>query len=123
MFKTFGVNKNWNGEEMVSEFEHSTFSITLDKFIDIYNLKFPDYIKIDVDGIEHLIISAGQETLKNCKSILIEINDNYIEQKNNSEKLLLSLGFELSQKRNSDIVRGYKGFDNTYNQIWINKNL
>lgn len=120
---TFGENKNWNGEKMVSEFEHSTFSITLDKFIDIYNLQYPDYIKIDVDGIEHLIISAGQQTLRNCKSILIEINDNYIEQKNNSEKILKSLGFELFQKRNSDIVRGYKGFDSTFNQIWINKNL
>ena len=49
----------------------------------------PDYIKIDVDGIEHLILEGGKETLKNkkIKSILIEINENFEDQKNRLIKL------------------------------------
>ena len=39
-------------------------------------LEIPDYIKIDVDGIEHLILEGGNKFLNNqkIKSLSIEIN-------------------------------------------------
>ena len=51
-------------------------------FYEFRNNQKPDYIKIDVDGIEHLILE-GASLLKNLSNIeiLIEINDNFIEQK------------------------------------------
>ena len=51
-------------------------------------IKKPDYIKIDVDGIEHLILE-GASLLKNLSNIeiLIEINDNFIEQKKSAGQL------------------------------------
>lgn len=33
-----------------------------------------DYVKIDVDGFEHLVVDGGETTIRNCKSVLIEIN-------------------------------------------------
>ena len=43
----------------------------------------PDYIKIDVDGIEHLILRGGDKLFfsKKIKSVLIEINENFENQK------------------------------------------
>ena len=42
----------------------------------IKNIKIdqPNYIKMDVDGIEHLILKGASNTLKNVESILIEVN-------------------------------------------------
>ena len=56
--------------------------------------EIPNYIKIDVDGIEHLILEGAEMFLKDkkVKSILVEINENYVEQKKNIksyEKMIL----------------------------------
>ena len=47
-------------------------------------LEVPNYIKIDVDGIEHKILSGSKQVLnnQNLKGMLIEINENYEEQYN-----------------------------------------
>ena len=42
----------------------------------------PDYLKIDVDGIDHLVLKGGSKTLTKCKSILIEINLKFEKQYN-----------------------------------------
>ena len=54
-----------------------------------WNLPLPDYLKIDVDGIEHKIIEGCNKILKNKKllSILIEINENREEDKSIINKL------------------------------------
>ena len=54
--------------------------MSIDDLVKIFNIKKPDYLKIDVDGIEHLILQGGKETLSNSKSILIEITDSFIDQ-------------------------------------------
>ena len=54
--------------------------MSIDDLVKIFNLKKPDILKIDVDGIEHLILQGGKETLSNSKSILIEITDSFIDQ-------------------------------------------
>ena len=57
-----------------------------------------DYIKIDVDGIEHLIL-GGENTLKEkIKSILIEVNDNFLEQKNKVNEFMIGSGLILKKK-------------------------
>ena len=52
-------------------------------------MPLPDYIKIDVDGIEHKIIEGCNKILKNKKlsSLLIEINENRKEDQLIIEKL------------------------------------
>ena len=66
-------NQTWDSEIIVEV-------TTLDELIKTYGL--PSYIKIDVDGIEHLIMRGSIKTLNNekLKSILVEINENYSEQ-------------------------------------------
>ena len=61
---------------------YKILGFSLNYFINNKLIKKPDYIKFDVDGIEHLILE-GSSFLKECKNleILIEINDNFVTQK------------------------------------------
>ena len=58
----------------------------------------PNYVKIDVDGIEHNILKGFGEFLSHqkLKSIQVEINENFEEQKN--------LIFELMKKHNFNLI-------------------
>tara|TARA_B100001123_G_C15332328_1_gene1031643 strand:+ start:449 stop:1291 length:843 start_codon:yes stop_codon:yes gene_type:complete len=115
---TFGKNIGHDGKAMNSIFQQKTVGMSIDNCIDILNFEKPNYIKIDVDGIEHLILKGATNTLKNAESILIEVNDNFKEQAKNIEKYLLSAGFKLIQKKYSTIKEQSKLFSSHHNQIW-----
>ena len=57
--------------------KYSLFGTTINYLIKNSILQTPDYIKIDVDGIEHLILEGGSQYLedKKIKSLLIEVNE------------------------------------------------
>ena len=57
---------------------YSLLGTTINHLIENKILEIPDYIKIDVDGIEHLILEGGNKALNNNKirSCSIEINKN-----------------------------------------------
>ena len=80
----------------------------------------PDYIKIDVDGIEHLILEGIANTFQNVKSILVEVNDKFEKQNKNVKKILENNGFVMKLKLQSDIVASSsnKKVTTIYNQIW-----
>ena len=81
------------------------------------NIFKPDYIKMDVDGIEHLILRGGQPLLQQVQSILIEINDEFIEQSKEPTVYLNEAGLSMIAKRYSEMVEEIS-FKNTFNQIW-----
>ena len=58
----------------------------------------PDYIKIDVDGMEHLILDGGNEYLseKKIKSISVEVNKNFKEQLEKVNEILKKCNFIFS---------------------------
>ena len=72
-----------------TKYRQGIFSTTLDDLYEKWNLPLPDYIKIDVDGIEYKIIEGCNKIFKNKKlsSILIEINENRKEDQLIIEKL------------------------------------
>ena len=116
---TFGKKYGWNGKKINKIFEYSTFSISIDMIVKVFNMEIPNYIKIDVDGIEHLILNGGNLTLQHVDSILIEINDNFIEQSEKAKKLLETFGFKLYKKTHGKMIDDFKGFEKTFNQIWV----
>lgn len=71
-----------------------TFSFSLDTIQKCYNLKYPKYIKIDVDGLENDILSGSSNILKYkyLKGILIEIDK---KNKNRILKLMKKNNFKL----------------------------
>ena len=62
---------------MSKVFDHKTVGMSIDNCVDLLNFDKPNYVKIDVDGIEHLILKGASKTLKNVESVLVEVNDNY----------------------------------------------
>jgi FkbM family methyltransferase len=70
------------------------FGITLDTVA--ANLPQPDHIKIDVDGLEHRVISGGPRTIANAKSLLVEVNTNLPEHLEMVEKIT-DMGFTYDQ--------------------------
>ena len=62
---------------------YKTFSDSLDNLYLSRHCSAPNYMKIDVDGLEYLILKGATHILKNKKltEILIEINENYTSNK------------------------------------------
>ena len=77
----------------------------------------PDYIKIDVDGAEHLILKGGNQILKKTKSLLVEVDEKFISQAEKIKKYLTESGFKLIEKKHSDLIEKSK-FKSVFNQIW-----
>ena len=51
---------------MTSVFKYKTVGISIDQAISHLNFAKPNYIKMDVDGIEHLILKGATDTLNKC---------------------------------------------------------
>ena len=92
---TFGKGIDFKGDKIISNNNYKIFGTNLDFLIENKILLIPDYIKIDVDGIEHLILKGGQNFLADSKtkSISIEINENFKEQYDEALKILKNSNF------------------------------
>ena len=119
----FGANYGHDGEPLKDIFYYKTYGFSVDQIKDKLSLPQPDWIKMDVDGIEHLILKGGTDVLKKVKGVLIEINDQFTEQNTESKKILDGAGLELTEKRMSPLLRNAKSdlHKNTFNQIWLRK--
>ncbi len=117
---TFGKKYGHDGKDLKKVYGIRTLGLNMDNVKNFFQIPQPDYIKIDVDGIEHLILAGGEKVLLNTKELLIEINEKFEEQKNKCTKSLKQLGFTLKEKRRSEIFEN-TSFSSFYNQIWVRK--
>jgi FkbM family methyltransferase len=117
---TFGSEAiGHDGKLMDKIFEFRTLGISMDFAVEFLNIPVPDYIKMDVDGIEHLILMGGKNLLKSIKGVIIEINDDFVEQRETATKLLLDAGLKLEKKLHSEMIETMQEFKATFNQIWV----
>ena len=70
---SFGTSLDQDGREINASFDYSILGITIDEAISKLNLPAPQHIKIDVDGIEPLILAGGVQTLKQVESVSVEV--------------------------------------------------
>lgn len=117
---TFGENFGWDGKIIQELFKYQLIGLDMDSVNNKLGISKPEYIKMDVDGLEHFILMGGKNVLGFIKSILIEVNDDFEEQAKQCEELLINAGLILKEKRHSDEINySDSGFQNTYNQIWV----
>lgn len=111
----FGYKYDQYGNAMNIINYYNTLGMKLDHFVDLYKTDYPDHIKIDVDGIEHLILEGMENTLDNAKSILVELTSSFDEQIKNSIKILKAKNFIMKNNEinNNNLL--------TQNQIWYKK--
>ena len=112
-------NIDFEGKKIDASNKYQLFSTNIDQIIEEGILDVPDYIKIDVDGIEHLILKGGTNLLKVPKilGIQIEINENYEDQYTNVLKIMNECNFKFKEKKRNDLSNYYldKKFSKMYN--------
>jgi FkbM family methyltransferase len=77
---TFNENVDFKLEKRNSSFSQGSFSHTIDSLVEM-GLPTPEYIKIDVDGLEHKVIKGAVKTLASVKSLIVEINPSLEEHR------------------------------------------
>ena len=121
---TFGEDFGHDGNKIYEKNSYKVFGNNINNLIDNKILDIPNYIKIDVDGIEHLILEGADKYLnsKKIKSISVEINEKFEEQKVRINEILLSNKFKFVSKNNSLDNPNSKN-QNTFNYIFEKLNL
>tara|TARA_X000000368_G_C23002452_1_gene699597 strand:+ start:508 stop:1413 length:906 start_codon:yes stop_codon:yes gene_type:complete len=116
---TFGESKDFEGSIFKPNHAYKLFGTNINYLLDKKILKFPNYIKIDVDGIEHKILLGANNHLKNndLKSLSIELNENYDEQFNSVNNLMIKNNFTIKQRKQGKIQKDQK-FLKTFNFIF-----
>jgi FkbM family methyltransferase len=116
---TFGENYGFDGKIIKEVFRFQTIGLTMVDAVKKLGIPKPDFIKIDVDGIEHLILGAGFELLKSVKSVLVEVNDDFEDLALGCQKILENAGLVLEKKLHSEMFDNSESYGRLYNQIWI----
>jgi len=122
---SFGEKFDFEGKEFQTTMKYNLLGTTMNYFIENHILETPDYIKVDVDGIEHLILEGGDKFLNNqkVKSLLIEINENFKEQYEQVLDLMEKNKFRIFHKKfNNDFQLKGSKFNKTFNYVFIKKN-
>lgn len=94
---SYGDSIDFRGNAHKFPFVQGSMSTTLDHFCAKYGS--PDWIKIDVDGFEHLVVRGGLVTLGKARGVLIEINTNYPDHMEFILPRMAELGFEYDSEQ------------------------
>ncbi len=116
----FGEETDYEGKRINSKNNYKIFGTTINFILKNNILECPNYVKIDVDGIEHLILSSGDELLKNknLNSILIEINENFSLQHETVLHIMEKNNLKLVEKKQNNPDQLPNKFKKTYNYIF-----
>jgi len=121
---SFGENYNFEGKKQFYPMKYQLLGFSMKDILDNKFLEIPDYIKIDVDGIEHLILSGAGEYLKDkkIKSISVEINENFNKQFQNVIDIMHNNNFVFFDKKQNDDLKNSNGpFSKSFNYIFNKK--
>jgi len=110
---SLGKNVGAGGKALQEPLRITSLCITMDELVSNFGIPTPNFLKIDVDGLELEILKGGNEVLSKVTSVLIEVDDEFIGQAHEISKLLIDLGFELENLKFSNHL--------TPNQIWRRK--
>lgn len=90
----FGVDYGHDGKSISSVISYETIGVALDDLVESFGLAPPNYLKIDVDGIEHLVLRGGAALLRRpeLKAVLIELNTAFREQYEGCLEMLAAAG-------------------------------
>ena len=118
----FGEKFDFEGKNFEHTMKYNLFGTTINFLLENKILDMPDYIKIDVDGIEHLILEGGNRVLNNnkIKSLSIEVNEKFQEQHHRVMDEMSKFGFKLLHKKNNNTIFAKDSkFKEVFNYVFI----
>lgn len=118
---TFGEDLGHDGGVITPRMSYETTGVTLDCLVEAGIVAdLPTMIKLDVDGIEHLILRGASATLAapSLRTVLIEVNDRFTVLADEVTAILTHAGFSLVERRHAAMFDGGE-FATTFNQIWV----
>lgn len=110
---SLGKNLGAGGKALQTPLKIAGLCITMDEIVSVFRIPKPNFVKIDVDGLELEVLKGGIEVLSDVTSVLIEVDDGFVGQDTEISSLLQSLGFDLEGVKDANHI--------TPNQIWIRK--
>jgi hypothetical protein len=101
-------------------FKQGMIGFSIDDFIEKYSTPFPNYLKIDVDGIEDKIIVGASKTLRSekLKAVLIELDIEDTEYCDRVTSIIENAGLRLVKDRHTQTY-DHKEFSSVYNHIFV----
>ncbi len=96
----FGNSIDFQGRSFAPQYACSSISYSADDFFRCFELEYPNYVKIDVDGIEISVLKGMGNILmsKNLQSIMIEANSRIMEVE--IRRILSHYGFKIDRVQN-----------------------
>ena len=87
------MSRYWDGQMVAAS--HGMIGFAIDDFIAQFNPPFPNYLKIDVDGLEPQILQGARTTLcdTRLRSLLVELNVKHESESRSTLSLLEEAGF------------------------------
>jgi len=115
----FGEALDHENRPMQPGYRQGSVAISLDALVEQHGFPGPQHVKIDVDGIEPLIVAGARRTLsaKTVKSVLIEINTN-LEEHWSIIDTMLELGFDFSREQVAQSQREEGPFKGVANYVF-----
>ena len=119
----YGDPIDYEGKTFEAKQKYNLFGTSIDFLLDHKILEIPNYIKIDVDGIEHKILKGAEKYLnhQNIRSISVELNENYTSQFNEVTKILSNNNFVVKHKKHAKIYDNDKKFSSLFNYVFEKK--
>jgi len=117
---SFGESFDFEGNKFDAVHNYQTYGTTINYLLASKILLVPNYIKIDVDGLEHFILEGGDKFLSDSrlKSISVEINENFALQCETIKMYMDQFGFVFRHKKHSELFAGDGAFSNSYNYVF-----
>ena len=116
---SFGVKYGFDGKNIDTSSIYSTVGFSIDYLVKQNVIESPNHIKIDVDGIEHLIIEGGIDALskESVRTICVELNSDFKKQYDYVHRVLTELNFNFSQRLRSEMFNDTE-YNNVYNYFF-----
>jgi len=120
---TFGAGFDFENKPMQPTNRYKIFGTNINYLIENNILSIPNYIKIDVDGIEHLILEGASNHLDNpeIRSMSIELNENFKNQFNSVMNIMDKSNFRFKHKKHASMFDKSDKFSKTFNYIFEKK--
>ena len=73
-FHAFGAALDYRGQSFEPVFRQPVISYRIDDLVETFGLPIPTHLKIDVDGIESLVLRGADRALHHVRSVMLELN-------------------------------------------------